>query len=133
MGRVSGWRKCDTCRKVRTTEEFEGASPTCQVCLTAPVRTRKAAPVTTTRRAPRPAAAEREPDAPRRPLLGTVGAGDTEVRERRAKRAAHDALAALHPEEFALLLRDARAAEGLRPSAPSTPSVPDGAEERSAD
>jgi hypothetical protein len=119
VGRVSGWRKCDTCRKVRSTEEFDGGSPTCQPCLTAPVRTRKAAaPVTTSRTTPKPAP-QRAPDAPRRPLLGTVGAGDTEVRERRAKRAAHDALAALHPEEFALLLRDARQAEGLRPAAVS--------------
>jgi hypothetical protein len=128
VGRVSGWRKCDTCRKVRTTEEFDGASPTCEACRTAPVRTRKAAaPVTTTRtpRAARAPAPERPADAPRRPLLGTVGAGDTEVRERRAKRAAHDALAALHPEEFALLLRDARQAEGLRPAAVPTPAPAD--------
>jgi hypothetical protein len=114
---VSGWRKCDTCRKVRQVDEFDDASPTCRACLTVPVRTRKVAAPVTTRRAARPAPKPQEP-APRRPLLGSVGAGDTEVRERRAKRAAHDALAALHPEEFALLLRDARAAEGLRPSAP---------------
>ncbi|MCW2681000.1 MAG: hypothetical protein JWM62_2401, partial [Frankiales bacterium] len=52
--------------------------------------------------------------AERGPRLGTVGSGDLEVRERRARRAASEALAELHPEEFALLLRDARAAEGLR-------------------
>ena len=60
------------------------------------------------------AAAPAEP-AVRRPLLGSVGSGDLEVRERRARRAASEALAQSHPEEFALLLRDARAAEGLRP------------------
>jgi hypothetical protein len=109
---VSGWRKCDTCRKVKTVEEFDEASPTCQACLTAPAR-RKAAPVTRTppTRTARPAAA---PSAPPGPRLGTVGAGDLEVRERRAKRAAWEALADLHPEEYAVLLRDARQAEGLR-------------------
>jgi hypothetical protein len=47
--------------------------------------------------------------------------GDLEVRERRAKRAAWEGLAASHPEEFARLLRDARAAEGLRPSSGEPP------------
>ncbi|MCW2615592.1 MAG: hypothetical protein JWN08_2586, partial [Frankiales bacterium] len=64
---------------------------------------------------PRPAAAPATGAGPRRPLLGTVGSGDLEVRERRALRAASEALAESHPEEFALLLRDARQAEGLRP------------------
>jgi hypothetical protein len=118
---VSGWRKCDTCRKVRQVDEFDGGSPTCRGCLTAPVK-RRAAPVTKKTTTPRPAAAPAAPAGPRRPLLGSVGSGDLEVRERRAKRAALDALAALHPEEYALLLRDARQAEGLRPSA--QPDVP---------
>ena len=118
---MSGWRRCDTCRKVRTTEEFDGDATTCTVCLTAPVPTaarKKTTTVTRSRTAPRPpaapAAANAEP-AVRRPLLGSVGSGDLEVRERRARRAAAEALAESHPEEFALLLRDARAAEGLRP------------------
>jgi hypothetical protein len=74
-----------------------------------------------TRTAPRPpAAAAAAAAAPvdRGPRLGSVGSGDLEVRERRARRAATDALVELHPDEFALLLRDARAAEGLRPTAP---------------
>jgi hypothetical protein len=74
---------------------------------------------------PRPPATPATPAEPavRRPLLGSVGSGDLEVRERRARRAAADALAESHPEEFALLLRDARAAEGLRPLGNgSTPS-----------
>ena len=114
MGAVSGWRKCDTCRKVRPLEEFDGGSPTCRGCLTAPAK-RKAAPVTRTT-VPRAAAAP-QPQEPavRRPLLGAVGMGDVEVRERRAKRAAYEALAEAHPEEFAELLRDKRRAEGLRP------------------
>ncbi len=75
--------------------------------------------MTRTRTAPRPAAPRPAADGPaaggpRPALLGVAGSGDLEVRERRARRAAQEALAASHPEEFALLLRDARAAEGLR-------------------
>ena len=121
---MSGWRKCDTCRKVKPTDDFDGDSTTCRACLTTPTpapRKRSAAVVTRTA-APRPAATPAE----RGPRLGTVGSGDLEVRERRARRAASEALAELHPEEFALLLRDARAAEGLRPlSAGSTPPAPE--------
>jgi hypothetical protein len=114
---VSGWRKCDTCRKVRQTDEFDGGSPTCRACLTAPApRKRAVAPVTRTRTAPTAAPAAAPPAGKRAPLLGTVGAGDLEVRERRAKRAAHEALAEAHPEDYAIALREARAAEGLRPS-----------------
>ena len=113
---MSGWRKCDTCRKVRSTEDFDGDGPTCTPCRTTPVpvvRTR-ATPVVR-RQAPRPAPVPATEAGPRRPLLGTVGSGDLEVRERRARRAAAEALAESHAQEFALLLRDARAAEGLRP------------------
>ena len=114
---MSGWRKCDTCRKVRQIDEFDGGSPTCRDCLTAPVRKRAAAPVTRTRTTPKAPAPAPAGETRRAPLLGTVGAGDLEVRERRAKRAAYEALAQSHPEEYAILLRDARQAEGLRPSA----------------
>ena len=128
---MSGWRRCDRCRKVRTTEEFDGEATTCTVCLTAPVPTaarKRTTTVTRSQTAPRPpaAAAAKEP-AVRRPLLGSVGSGDLEVRERRARRAASDALATSHPEEFALLLRDARAAEGLRPLSNGAAGAPDGA------
>ncbi len=121
---MSGWRRCDRCRKVRSTDEFDGDATTCTVCLTAPAAPaarKRTAPVTRSTTAPRPAAPPAEP-AVRRPLLGSVGSGDLEVRERRARRAASEALAQSHPEEFALLLRDARASEGLR--ALSTATVP---------
>ena len=120
---MSGWRRCERCRKVRAVDEFDGDSTTCQVCLTAPVVTprKRASTVVRTTTAPRPAA----PAAAPGPRLGSVGSGDLEVRERRARRAASEALADSHPEEFALLLRDARAAEGLRPTAPpSSPGTP---------
>ena len=104
------------CRKVRAGEEFDGAATTCNVCLTTPEPTvrKRTAPVVRTTRAPRPTAPAVE-TGPRQPLLGIVGSGDLEVRERRARRAATEALAGSHPEEFGLLLRDARQAEGLRP------------------
>ena len=113
---MSGWRRCDSCRKVRPIDEFAGEATTCNVCLAgppAPAPRKRATPVRTTRTAPRPPAETAEP-AVRRPLLGSVGSGDLEVRERRARRAALESLTVSHPEEFALLLRDARAAEGLR-------------------
>jgi hypothetical protein len=127
---MSGWRRCDRCRKVRTTEEFDGDATTCTVCLTAPVPTaarKRTTTVTRSQTAPRPPAAAPAEPAVRRPLLGSVGSGDLEVRERRARRAASEALAQSHPEEFALLLRDARAAEGLRPLSNGAPTSPDGA------
>jgi hypothetical protein len=100
---------------VRPADEFDGDATTCQVCLTAPVKKpRSTTPVTTrttTPKAPRPVA---EPAGPRPPRLGAVGSGDLEVRERRARRAAYEALADQHQEEFAILLREARQAEGLR-------------------
>ncbi len=121
---MSSWRKCDTCRKVRPLAEFDGGTSTCQPCLTAPAPSatprKRSTAVTRTQTAPRPPAAE---PGPRAPLLGSIGSGDLEVRERRARRAANEALTESHPEEFALLLRDARAKEGLRPMAVETPAA----------
>jgi hypothetical protein len=117
---------------VRTTEEFDGDATTCTVCLTAPVPTaprKRTTTVTRSQTAPRPPAAPSAAAEPavRRPLLGSIGSGDLEVRERRARRAASEALAESHPEEFALLLRDARAAEGLRPLSNGAAAAPDAA------
>ena len=125
---MSGWRRCDACRKVKQADEFDGDATTCRACLTtpAPAPRKRASTVTTRSTAPRPAPAAAPVE--RGPRLGTVGSGDLEVRERRARRAASDALAELHPEEFAQLLRTARAAEGLRPMAPEAPPpAPEGA------
>jgi hypothetical protein len=113
---------------VRTTEEFDGEATTCTVCLTAPVPSaprKRTTTVTRSQTAPRPPAAAAAPAEPavRRPLLGSVGSGDLEVRERRARRTAAEALAESHAEEFALLLRDARAAEGLRPLSNGSPAA----------
>ena len=87
----------------------------------APSTPRSGGTVTRSRTTPRPPAAPAAPAGPRPALLGVTGSGDLEVRERRARRAALEALAESHPEEFGLLLRDARQVEGLRASSPERP------------
>ena len=121
---MAAWRRCDRCRRVLQEEEFDGGSTTCRACLHVPVKTpgtpRSGGAVTRSRTAPKPPAAA-TPAGPRPALLGVAGSGDLEVRERRARRAALEALAESHPEEFGLLLRDARQVEGLRAAAPERP------------
>jgi hypothetical protein len=107
---VSGWRRCDTCRKVKAVEEYDGEGAICQACLSGPPPRKKAAPVAVSRRVTPTAA----PAAPRRPSTGAVGSGDLEARERRARRTAWEQLAELHEEEYEQLLQVARRAEGLR-------------------
>ncbi len=120
---MAGWRRCDRCRRVLPGAEFDDDATTCRACLTLPVRAaRMTSAVTRTRTAPRQAAAPPAPSGPRPALLGVVGSGDLEIRERRARRAALETLAVSHPEEFGLILRDARLVEGLRPA--STPDDP---------
>lgn len=90
-------------------EAFEGDAATCTACLTGPppkVRTTRASAVKTVRAA--------TPPAERAPLLGVVGSGDLEVRERRAKKAALQQLAEVHAEDYEQLLQAARRSEGLR-------------------
>ena len=107
---VSGWRRCETCRKVKSTEEYDGEAAVCIACQTGPAPRKKATPAVSRRVAPTAPA----PAAPRGPLLGAVGSGDLEARERRAKRTAWEQLAELHTEEYEQLLLAARRAEGLR-------------------
>ena len=108
---MAAWIRCETCRKVLGTDEFDGAATSCRSCVSGPVakpRKARASAVTTVR-----AAAPASP-VDRRPLVGVAGSGDLEARERRARRSALDALAEHHAEEFAQLLTAARVAEGLR-------------------
>jgi hypothetical protein len=94
-------------------DEYDGDAAICTPCKTGPpARKAKAAPAVSRRVAPTAVA----PDKPRGPLLGAVGSGDLEARERRAKRTAWEQLAELHPEEYEQLLQTARRAEGLRTS-----------------
>jgi hypothetical protein len=106
---VAAWRRCVQCRKVLQEDAFEGDSETCSACVAGPppkARSTRASAVKTVRAAAAP--------AERAPLLGVVGSGDLEVRERRARKTAADQLAELHAEDFAQLLQSARRAEGLR-------------------
>jgi len=108
---MSGWRRCASCRKVKAVEEYDGEAEVCRACQSGPPPKVKKAPATVTRRVAPTAPA---PAGPRKPLLGAVGSGDLEARERRAKRMASEQLAELHPEEYEELLQAARRAEGLR-------------------
>jgi hypothetical protein len=109
---VSGWRRCESCRKVKSTDEYDGDAAVCIACQTGPPPRKKAAPAVTRRVTPTAAA----PDKLRGPLQGAVGSGDLEARERRAKRTAWEQLAELHAAEYEQLLQVARRAEGLRTS-----------------
>ena len=107
---MASWIKCDTCRKVLAADAFDEGQATCRSCLAGPppkVRKARASEVKTVRPAA-PAPVERGP------LLGVAGSGDLEVRERRARRAALDALAEMHSTDFEQLLAAARQVEGLR-------------------
>ena len=106
---MGAWKRCERCRKVLAAEAFDGESETCTACLTTPEakpRVARASAVKTVRAA--------TPPAERGPLLGVVGSGDLEVRERRAKKAALEQLAEVHAEDFEQLLQVARRSEGLR-------------------
>lgn len=107
--RVSGWRRCDSCRKVKAVDEYDGDGAICTACKSGPPPRKKAVATVSRRVAP-----TAEPAAPRRPSTGTVGSGDLEARERRAKRIAWEHLAEMHAEEYEQLLQAARRAEGLR-------------------
>ena len=105
---MAAWKKCTRCGKVRQGEEFPAESEVCSICLTAPAgkpRATRASAVKTVRSAAAPAV---------RDFRGTVGSGDLEVRERRARKDALEQLAELHAEEYEQLLQAARRAEGLR-------------------
>ncbi|GAC1609979.1 MAG: hypothetical protein NVS3B26_14290 [Mycobacteriales bacterium] len=108
---MSGWRRCDGCRKVKSVGEYDGDGAICIACQTGPPPRKAKATAAVSRRVPPNAVT---PDKARGPLLGAVGSGDLEARERRAKRTAWEQLAQLHEEEYDQLLQAARRAEGLR-------------------
>ncbi|MGN6330033.1 MAG: hypothetical protein ACTHOD_00070 [Motilibacteraceae bacterium] len=99
------WRRCDTCRKVLSVDEFEGDAMTCRGCVE---RAERPAARTAAATSSGPRAAVRRV-AP----VGIQGRGDREVRVRRARQRALEALAQAHPEEFEELHAAERAAEDL--------------------
>jgi hypothetical protein len=109
---AANWRRCQKCRKVLPVEDFDGDSEICRVdaskaaaaatAATVGGRASVTTKVTTTR-----------PRVPVTPPRDIRGHGDLEVRARRARSRALDRLAELHADEFADLLREERASEGL--------------------
>ncbi len=109
------WQRCESCRKIKSAEEFPDGGTSCAECVAkanrpasarrAPVQTRtvKAAEPT-----PRPGAS-----SPGSLTRGVAGRGDREVRARRARIRALEELAVDHPEEFEVLHAKHRAAEKL--------------------
>jgi hypothetical protein len=104
------WRRCQKCRKVLAAEEFDDGSDVCRadlVKVTAkPPMTRAASTVSTRVVTSSPMPSRGGPP-------GLRGRGDTEVRARRARVRALERLAEQHAEDFDLLLREERTAEGL--------------------
>ena len=105
---AANWRRCQKCREVLPVEDFDGDSEICRVdaskaaaAATVGGRASVTTKVTTTR--PRAVTQPRD----------IRGHGDLEVRARRARSRALDRLAESHAEEFADLLREERASEGL--------------------
>jgi hypothetical protein len=109
------WRRCQKCRRVLSSEEFEGDSEVCQADLkkaaAAPkTATDRAFPVTRSTVTARVAAPSQSAPGG---LLQLRGRGDHEVRARRARVRALERLAEMHAEDFELLLREERVTEGL--------------------
>ena len=106
---AASWRRCQKCRKVLPVEDFDGDSEICRADAS------KAAAATTAR--PRASVTTRvtatRPRVPTTPPRDIRGHGDVEVRARRARSRALDRLSELHAEEFADLLGEERASEGL--------------------
>lgn len=105
---AANWRRCQKCRKVLPIEDFDGDSEICRndaakAAAAATVTSRPSATTTVTGR-PRPQATA---------IRDIRGHGDPEVRARRARSRALERLSQLHADEFAELLREERAAEGL--------------------
>jgi hypothetical protein len=107
---VAKWRRCTTCRRVLAEGEFEAGSA---ICRTDEAKSRapsagsgpSARSATVTQRA--------VPAVQRTPVTDIRGRGDAEVRARRARARALDRLAERHAEDYQLLLREERTAEGL--------------------
>jgi hypothetical protein len=104
---AANWRRCQKCRRVLPVEDFDGDSEICRTDAAKAAAAGVARPrVTSTVTA----SAARPPATPVRDIRGH---GDPEVRARRARSRALERLSRLHSDEFAELLREERAAEGL--------------------
>jgi len=106
---AASWRRCQKCRKVLPVDDFEGDSEICRADAS------KAAAATTvgTRASVTTRVTTTRPRVPTTPPRDIRGHGDVEVRARRARSRALDRLSEVHAEEFAEILREERASEGL--------------------
>jgi hypothetical protein len=105
---AANWRRCQKCRKVLPVEDFDGDSEICRTdaakaAAASTVGARTSVTTTVTSR----------PRVPTTAVRDIRGRGDLEVRARRARTRALERLSELHAEEFAELLREERASEGL--------------------
>jgi hypothetical protein len=105
---AANWRRCQKCRKVLPVEDFDDDAEICRAdavkaSAATAVASRPSATTTVTKR----------PRAQATPVRDIRGHGDPEVRARRARSRALERLSQLHAEEFADLLGEERAAEGL--------------------
>jgi hypothetical protein len=104
---AASWRRCQKCRKVLPVEDFDGDAEICRndaakaAAATAPGRTAVTTAVTA------------RPRVQTTPVGDIRGHGDPELRARRARTRALQRLSQLHPDDFAELLREERASEGL--------------------
>jgi hypothetical protein len=105
---AANWRRCQKCRKVLPTEDFDGDSEICRA------DTAKASAATTgTSRPSTTTTVTARPRTQATSVRDIRGHGDPEVRARRARSRALERLSQLHAEDFADLLREERATEGL--------------------
>src|SRR5512144_1501472 len=106
------WRRCQKCRRVLSSEEFDGDSDVCRADLQ---KASAAAKAPTTRAASSVTTRVVAPAQPAQPggVPGLRGRGDHEVRARRARVRALERLAEMHAEDFELILREERTTEGL--------------------
>jgi hypothetical protein len=105
---AANWRRCQKCRKVLPIEDFDGDG---EICRNDAAKATSAA--TGTSRASAATTVTARPRAQATPVRDIRGHGDPEVRARRARSRALERLSQQHAEDFAHLLREERAAEGL--------------------
>ena len=104
---AANWRRCQKCRKVLPIEDFDGDDEICRNDAA------KATAATMTGRASVTSSVTTRPRAQATPVRDIRGHGDPELRARRARSRALERLVQLHAEDFAELLGEERASEGL--------------------
>jgi hypothetical protein len=105
---AANWRRCQKCRKVLPIEDFDSDSEICRIDVA-----KASAPATAPSRSRTTTVTTARPRAQATPVRDIRGHGDPEVRARRARSRALERLSQQYAEDFAHLLGEERAAEGL--------------------